>query len=614
MADVKAIPPSTNVQKDEQGTRKWPENRPLEKVCGPDENDVIFSSADSTLQSNYAGNDCFLSILRSYQQDYVSKNQLERPMVALDIIHKWRNRGGRFLKYDEHTRLWNDVGDKKARQKIVKLFMNASKEEEGQEADSENVLDAPEEDSLPAASRRISTKLNYAREGKLYGRKVEQETLNGIYEQVKHASKHFVLISGESGMGKTALAQSLQSHVKSDGGFLLQAKVEELSSESTAALVSVLSDFLRQLLQCDGETMDRYCDVIKKGLGEEARILTRLVPDLVKLLGHYETTLTVEGGQGSQATKRINFVFQSFLKAISSTEHPLVIVLDDLHWANEASLDVLVSLVLNADGLLLVGTYRDDESINTRALNGMIAQVDASVVNLHRIQLNNLDEGAVRFMLADVLLLESEQLKSFSQLVFSRTQGNVFFIMDLLRSLQDEMLLQFDENTVQWTCDIHMAQVAVDTRTVYDLFKNKICNLPKEVQDTLKIASCFGSRLDPYLLQLIVGANVSPYLNTAAARGLLVFMESSQTFVFAHDGIQQATYSLIADDNKESFHLKIGQKLVAQTGRRRVCEACVCCGTTVDARRPNRDVSRRTGSLGLSLPTNRRASCGTLQL
>jgi predicted ATPase len=141
------------------------------------------------------------------------------------------------------------------------------------------------------------------------------------------------------------------------------------------------------------------------------------------------------------------------------------------------------------------------------------------------------------------------------------TSGNVFFILALLRSLQDEDLLRFDEDTMQWTCDSHMIRVTVEVTTVSDLLKAKINDLPADVQETLKIASCLGSRIEQFLLQKIVTGDISSHLNMASAKGLLTFDISDGAFAFAHDGIQQVTYSLIPADDKVSFHLMIGRKL-----------------------------------------------------
>jgi predicted ATPase len=546
---------------------EWPVNRPLEKVCEPDENDVLFL-ADSSLAAQHEGNACFIRILEQHQEEYQLKSQLEQPMVALDILHEWRNKGGRFLKYEEKTRLWNDIGDKKARQRISRALKNQGNDDGGRR-NSSGVSDVSEEateeesDSRRATSRRISTRLNYAREGKLYGREKEKDKLVGVYRNLKQGdAAHFVLISGESGIGKTALAHSLRSLVEQDGGFFLQAKFEELSEkESTAVLVTALSDFARQLLHRDTETLDLYREVIQKVVDEEARVLTTLVPELVTILDGGENTISIEAGQGAQATKRIVYICQSFLRAIASTDRPLVILLDDLHWANESSLDVLTLLLSGIDGVLFLGTCRDNDSTNIRALNGMVTQLEMESVNVHRAELANLDEDSVRFMLADALLLESDQLMSVGHLVFSKTRGNVFFIMELLRSLQDDELLQFDETTQQWTCDSHLIQVTGEMQTVQELFKTKVSDLPVEVQEMLKIASCFGSKPDTFLLKLLMGANVSSYWNIAAARGLLKADSNGQTFAFAHDGIQQAIYSLIGDRNKPLFHLRIGQKL-----------------------------------------------------
>lgn len=232
-------------------------------------------------------------------------------MVALDILHKWRNKGGRFLKLDEKTRLWNDVGDKKARQRIAKALKHyataknmkdacALNKESSDISDGSNVsneseaIPSLEQPSTSIASRRISTKLGYKREGKLYGRKTQHKELVELYRKVMNDSTHqFVLISGELGTGKTALASSLQSIVENDDGYFLEAKFEQIGQESTAALVSALSDFVSQLLQRDADMIELYRAAVQTAVEEEARILVSHIPQLKKLLGpEYKGTFT----------------------------------------------------------------------------------------------------------------------------------------------------------------------------------------------------------------------------------------------------------------------------------------------------------------------------------
>lgn len=566
------------------------ENRPLEKICEPDENDVLVSREDSSrfLTPPHDGNDAFFQLIQEHAAEYQTKSQLEKPMVALDILHQWRNnRGGRFLKFDEKTRLWNDVGDKKARQRIAKALKSQCMEDgndsssEGENNNStvsdksetvvaaasvEEPLKTPPGTEQARLSRRISTKLNYAREGELYGRKDQREELLNVYHQVKTRSKRqFVVISGELGSGKTALARSLRQTVEQDGGFFLEAKFEETGQESAAILVMALSDFCSQLLKRDEATIERYRSSIQTAVKEEARILVSLIPNLKRLVGSdYGNAgiAIVDGVQASQAAKRNKYVFQTFLESIASRENPIVLLLDDIHFANKSSLQVLTTLVSEINGVLFVLTSRNDESSASRDVNDTLKKlVNGEDVALHQIQLTNLDEDTIRFMLSESLMLDSENLKTIAQLIHSVTKGNVLFIMELLRSLQDEDLLQFDETSMQWNCDSHMIQAAVDAKSVNDLYKYKIGELPPQVQETLKLASCFGSRLDPCLLRLLVGENVQSCLSLATARGLLARDESTGTIVFSHEGIQQASYNLIAEVSKRSFHLKIGRKL-----------------------------------------------------
>ena len=184
-------------------------------------------------------------------------------------------------------------------------------------------------------------------------------------------------------------------------------------------------------------------------------------------------------------------------------------------------------------------------------------------MQLHHIELGNLEQSSVNDMLATTLSLDSKQIDALGETVFSFTGGNALFILELLRSLQDDDLLRFDEEKEQWTCDNQLIPSLIKPgTTVRDLFKSKILDLPADVRETLMVASCLGSKLDEFLLRQIRSGLISTHFEMGAAKGLIRFDEVSACFMFAHDGVQQAVYALIPVEERELYHRRIGGKIL----------------------------------------------------
>jgi predicted ATPase len=183
-------------------------------------------------------------------------------------------------------------------------------------------------------------------------------------------------------------------------------------------------------------------------------------------------------------------------------------------------------------------------------------------VQVSSFDLKNLAETDVLAMLSETLMIDHDQLRSLETLVYSLSKGNPTFVRELLRDMQDEGILSFDETTNQWTCDFHKVPLKLDgIESVLDLSKAKVKELPENVQETLKIAACLGSCvIDESLLQMIdpIGS-ASSHLKHAAVKG--IFTWEGGTYNFASDSIHQATYDLIPMDDRGAYHLKIGQKL-----------------------------------------------------
>lgn len=403
---------------------------------------------------------------------------------------------------------------------------------------------------------------------RLYGRSNERNLLRQAYRRLWEAETgsnptvQLALISGAAGVGKTALALSIRQSVIEDGGFFLTGKFDQMhSAELYSAFASAFTELIDNVVERGPEAVRAMRKAIQSAVHTEQRILTDMIPALEKILGRQKKESAKEFRQSSDEVSCFKFVFRMFVQAISSPEFPIVFLLDDLHFADEASLDLLQSLVTDVsnDGILFIGTYRledsSDEGITEFLRN-------KSSLQITEIGLHNLSSRAVDEMVAEIFaVVHPSQIKPLTDIIFRQTGGNVFYIREFLRYLQEESLLIFDEMGMEWVWDERKIQNKIDFRRAVDLMTVRISKLPKATREVLEVAACLGSKLDEKLLNRISPRPVFAQLQKAATRGFLLYDDTNDTYRFAHDLIQEAAYKLISSQEREAFHLTIGREL-----------------------------------------------------
>ena len=300
-------------------------------------------------------------------------------------------------------------------------------------------------------------------------------------------------------------------------------------------------------------------------------------------------------GTNTLSVRRFEYAFQKILKAVASPQHPLVILIDDVQWARtsnnllEEQLNELASSGMG--GLFFIMTYRVDESevqldttllTEPRTLHDVQLQqrLDRTLPHIqqHHWSLSGLTPQAIHELLVDTLSLERGQLDHLSRTVFDLTQGNVLFVLEILRAFQEDELLSFDETQNQWICDHHLIRQhpILQVQTLTDLYRAKILDLPEDAQEVLKICACLGTHFLWTAAKQVVGAFRKELVFSTAwglceqAHLVKVSDERDNTTTsrhasFAHDSIHQAAYHLIPQDQREAWHLKIGQTLWHET-------------------------------------------------
>lgn len=396
-----------------------------------------------------------------------------------------------------------------------------------------------------------------------------------------HQQSELVLVSGGAGTGKSTLVQKLGDGGDSSGFIFVSGKFDD-QRETTGKPYSAISVAFRDLLQritdvCDEADRRQMGEEIHKAIGSGGVEVLETVAVGVQRLVLGENDKGEESNvatASAEALNRLKFAVRSFLRVVCSESHPVVLFLDDLQWADEASLELIRSIATDPElaHFLLVGAFRNEEvGANTAhplAVTMKQIEQERPITSIH---LDDLDVETVTMLVADLLRLEEETVAELSELVHQRTGGNAFFVLQFLSTLQEYNMIYYDLAGFEWRYDIERIRSETDiSDNVVELVATKIQGLPAHIQTVLKVMACFPSnRVELALLQSILqgldmaefgeGLSLVEVLNEACDEALLDRIGSG-SFKFTHDRIREGAYSLIPEgQERDMFHLRIGE-------------------------------------------------------
>jgi class 3 adenylate cyclase/tetratricopeptide (TPR) repeat protein len=382
------------------------------------------------------------------------------------------------------------------------------------------------------------------------GRAAQTETLTLAWKRAREGARQLVFIGGEPGVGKTRLASETALAAHAEGATVLLGTCDEDLAVPYQPFVEALRHFIAACPE----------DQLVTRLGDRRSELARLVPELP----HRVPGLSPPQPADPDTERYLMFEAVAGWLAAASPDRPVVLLLDDLHWATKPTMLMLKHIVrfTGPMALLVVGTYRDSDLGRSHPLTELLADLRREG-GVERLALRGLSDPEALALVEAVAGHEmTGDNLTLAQAVHSETEGNPFFMREILENMIESGALVKEGD--RWTYQGDTSALGIP-ESVREVIGRRISRLSEEVERTLTLAAVIGTKFDLAVLTGVAGVPQSAVVEgleqATAARLVGEVTGSAGRFTFANALIRDVLYGELSSVRRMELHRSVGVAL-----------------------------------------------------
>lgn len=368
-----------------------------------------------------------------------------------------------------------------------------------------------------------ATRDSFLQAARLVGRDEELRQLVLALADAEEGHGSIWLIGGESGVGKSRLIDELRTLALVNGALVMRGQAD-----------------------MEGRTPYQVWRTVFRWLGligdldmVDAGLIKLLIPDIVSLPPYH-----LEAASGLESTKVQSRLLNALQRMIRTAGQPVVIMLEDLHWASSENISLLAALsqIVKQLPLLLIASFRDDERPSLPTL----------LPNATHLKLNRLSQSHIA-ELSQAMLGDVGTKEQVVQLLQRETEGNVFFLIEVVRVLAEEA------GNLEGIGRTTLPQ-SVFAGGIQRIIQRRLDNLPAHMHDALALAAVIGREIDVALLRsLVVSVDVNTFLNECANAAILEVIDGE--WRFTHDKLRDGVLERLSKSDLIQLHRRVAEGL-----------------------------------------------------
>jgi serine/threonine protein kinase/YesN/AraC family two-component response regulator len=398
---------------------------------------------------------------------------------------------------------------------------------------------------------------------KLIGREKELNKLKDIFNTALKGNGGVCFIKGEAGSGKTKLAEEFMNHVYSKNALLIEGKCFAGDNKTPfGPFKDALNSYINNFRNYSENKKKEIISRIRSEFRDLGEIIIKLNPSMREVIGAFPPLVELSP---ERENNRFHMIASQFFQRLSDFEFGLVILIEDLQWTDEDSINLLNGIVdgISDHPLVIIGTYRDDEISDNHSLQKFYDKIWGKNISFEEIRLDLFDSHRMNRLLSSMLIEPEENIARVSEYILNKSKGNPFFAIEILKRLIEQGILFYSGE--RWDVDDKALEKIEIPKSILEIILKRVELLNDDERAIISYASAIGHSFNLELLFKLSGLETSEIvriIDKAIALHLLELdLQDKGKINFVHDQIKEAFYDNLGEKNREELHLTIAEAL-----------------------------------------------------